>query len=545
MKWGERWRVARTLYRELSFQSIYALKSGNTFLRERKDVDPGDRAERRILQSKITVCVLFGLTALASAALVSEGRYYIPTALTPMYFDATIFALSLVVIFSLVWITGLQVALPFLSSQALTALRALPIEEEDLEGISALAFLHLFDLPLTTAFVLFPVAIFLATGSALAALASLPAIAATEVFALSLSLVTAGFFARTVSGSTGGSLRNLLARWTFLILWTVPSLAITIFIVFSVQILGTLGQWELVQPGSLALLFGVFPFPFAWVIASAAIPTTAPPAYMALWTVALGAYSVLLILAGEWLLTAPLRLGRTVAAVAPSPPRSWRLRTTSPTVAVLAKDLRIASRTPAYAFLLLLPLLDAFVLGLFTYLGNPNPAMADRYASAAVTVAVLLSAFFGPVFFATEVMGFSLTRTLPLTQRTLMMGKSALITIVYIIAFLLVALLVASRIHDFPIFLLFGSAELPAIVAAALLEMGILVWRAEKTGVPLTSLYSGAWWVTMVSVPGLLVAGTPLIAFHFYPSVPLMAVLAIGLLVPVAVLTLRGANRTL
>jgi predicted permease len=221
------------------------------------------------------------------------------------------------------------------------------------------------------------------------------------------------------------------------------------------------------------------------------------------------------------------------------------LTLTFPSLAIIQKDLRIASRTPAYAFLLLLPLLDAFVLGLFTYLGSPDPATAGRFASAAVSVAVLLSAFFGPVFFATEVMGFSLTRTLPLTQRTLILGKSFLIVIVYTIAFLLVAVLVASRISDFPLFLLFAVAELPAVVATALLEIGMLIWRAEKTGVPLTNLYSGAWWVTMVSVPGLAVAGTPLVLFHYVPSIPWMALSAVLLLGPVSVLILRGRNKPL
>ena len=36
---------------------------------------------------------------------------------------------------------------------------------------------------------------------------------------------------------------------------------------------------------------------------------------------------------------------------------------------------------------------------------------------------------------------------------------------------------------------------------------------AEKTGIPISSLYSGAWWATIVVIPGLIVAGLPLLVY--------------------------------
>lgn len=549
MDWRERLRLSNCLYREVTFQAIYALKSGNVFFsgdRKREQEGPAV-AQRRVLQSKLTVAVLFMLTFLASAFALRYGREFFPTTLSALYFDGTIISLVLVVLFSLVWITGLQVALPFVSSQATTALLVLPVTEEDAAWVSFLAFLRLFDAPLLTALIFFPMAVGLALSSVLAGAAVLPGVLATEVLALALSLLTAKFFSRSVSGASGGSLRSLAVRWLYLVLWTIPSLVITIFITFSVQIITALGDWELNAPLALQAVFALFPFPFGLLAASFATPPVAGgPSNTVTIALAL-VYFVVVAVSVRWILRAPLALSRITTVSNARRLAGTRLIVTRPSMAILKKDLRIASRTPAYAFLLLLPLLDAFVLGLFTYLGSPAPILAQRYAFAGVTVAVLLATFFGPVFFATEVIGFSLTRTLPLSQRTLILSKTSLIALVYLMAFGVVAVLVASRVNDFPAFVLFAVIELPAVIAAAFLEIGVLLERAKRTGVPIASLYSGAWWTTLVVVPGLVVSVAPLVLYTYFtlpylPALVWMALLSLSLAAVVGGIVLRGKN---
>jgi predicted permease len=549
MDWRERLRLSNCLYREVTFQAIYALKSGNVFFsgdRKREQEGPAV-AQRRVLQSKLTVAVLFMLTFLASAFALRYGREFFPTTLSALYFDGTIISLVLVVLFSLVWITGLQVALPFVSSQATTALLVLPVTEEDAAWVSFLAFLRLFDAPLLTALIFFPMAVGLALSSVLAGAAVLPGVLATEVLALALSLLTAKFFSRSVSGASGGSLRSLAVRWLYLVLWTIPSLVITIFITFSVQIITALGDWELNAPLTLQAVFALFPFPFGLLAASFATPSVAGGPSNSV-TIALAlVYFAVVAVSVRWILRAPLALSRITIVSGARRLAGTRLIVTRPSMAILKKDLRIASRTPAYAFLLLLPLLDAFVLGLFTYLGSPAPILAQRYAFAGVTVAVLLATFFGPVFFATEVIGFSLTRTLPLSQRTLILSKTSLIALVYLMAFGVVAVLVASRVNDFPAFVLFAVIELPAVIAAAFLEIGVLLERAKRTGVPIASLYSGAWWTTLVVVPGLVVSVAPLVLYTYFtlpylPALVWMALLSLSLAAVVGGIVLRGKN---
>lgn len=549
LDWKERLRLANVLYREVTFQAIYALKSGNVFFSgDRKKQSEGPQlAQRRVLQSKITVAVLFLLTFLASAVALRFGRSYFDTSLSTVYFDGAIISLVLVVLFSLVWITGLQVALPFVSSQATTALLVLPLSEEDASWVSFLAFMRLFDAPLITALLFFPLVVGYSLNSVGAGLAIVPGVIATEVLALALSLLTARFFSRSVSGASGGSWSSLVVRWIYLVLWTIPSLVITIFITFSVQIITTLGDWQANDPTALQSVFALFPFPYGFLSASLSgtpgtgLPAIAVPVLLAI------IYFVLVVFSIQWIHGAPLALSR-ISTLSPAKRNAGtELTLTTPAVAVLKKDLRIASRTPAYAFLLLLPLLDAFVLGLFTYLGSPAPFLAQRYAFAGVTVAVLLATFFGPVFFATEVIGFSMTRTLPLSQRTLIFSKTGLIAFVYLMAFAVVAVLVSSRVYDFPSFVLFAVVELPAVVAAAFLEIGVLLERAKQTGVPIASLYSGAWWTTLVVVPGLLVSIAPLalysyVTLPYLPPLGWMAVVSLTLVLIIGSIVLHGKN---
>lgn len=552
MDWRERWRFSQYLYREVSYQSIYSLKTGNILSGE--DAKAGEarpkRAERRVLQSKLTISGMFFLTFIGAAFLLRYGTQFIPTTLTPVYFDATILTMVLVVLFSLVWVTGLQVALPFVSSQVLTALKTLPLSEQDASWISLITFLKLFDMPLATAFVIFPLSVGVGTGSWAAGLATVPVVLLTEIFALSMSLATAKFFSRNVTGASGGSLIGLAKRWAYLILWTIPSLVITIFIVFVLSIIATLGTWETSSPRSLQALFTLFPYPFTYLTSVLGTRAPASLTWVAITGGAAALYIVIGLFSARWLFSAPLSLsGATTASTYVGGERRG-LVVSLPPVAILKKDMRMASRTPAYAFLLLLPLLDSFILGLFTYLGSPSPALAERYAVAGVTVAVLLATFFGPVFFATEIMGFTLTRTLPISQRTLMIGKTTLISVVYIASFLVLATLVASQLHDLGGFLLYALAELPAVLAAALLEIGVLLNRAEKTGVPIANLYSGAWWTTLVVVPGLIVAVTPLIVFDsvhlsLIPPIALMALTSLLILAVIGFAVLWDKGRPL
>jgi predicted permease len=533
----EAWALTRVIYQEFSFQSIYALKQGNV-------LDPSSsqeplravrKARSRVAQSKLMVSLLLLFIIVAGAfALTRGGAFGIH--LAPVDYATSVIAGQLLLLFSLLWMTGLQIAPTLSNSRIFNLIATLPVPERQNRRVATFLLLRVFDAPALTALLFLPLSDALATGS-------LPA---------AVALYTASFFVSQVSGSRGGTRGTSALRWIYLLLWSLPSLAITGFVSFSSQILNTLGLWEVNNPLAFQSILLVFPFPFGYLPAQDAFPGQDPFHLLdglPFW-LAVAAYAALGVLAARWLFTAPM----TVSLRQPKSSRGETgtfppLRRSSPTGAILQKDLRVASRTPGYAFLILLPLLDAFVLGLSSYVAAPGPAAAGHYALAAVTVAALLATFFGPAFFATEVLGYSFTRTLPISRRTLLLGKASLIVLIYTVASLLVMGLVAFRVGDPVPFLVFALAELPAVLGAAVLELGVLFNRAERTGIPLTNLYSGAWWTMLVVIPGLVVAGIPLVLYtvgqyyHTVWAVPSMALSALALLTVTGLWALWGRGR--
>jgi predicted permease len=227
-------------------------------------------------------------------------------------------------------------------------------------------------------------------------------------------------------------------------------------------------------------------------------------------------YVALTVWSAAWLFREVRELGH----IPPRPPMEgpvaeFRLRPQISPWAVLTKDLRIASRTPGYAFLLLLPVLDAVALGLITVADAPGPSAAIGLALGAVTAAALLATFFGPAFFAIEVLAFSYGRTLPLSDRAIIVGKVGLMALVYLAASGIVLLMALVRVFDPLLFVGFILAELPAIAAAGALELGWLFRTARRRGFPVVNLYSGAWTAIVVAIPGLVIAGAPLLLFRY------------------------------
>jgi predicted permease len=303
------------------------------------------------------------------------------------------------------------------------------------------------------------------------------------------------------------------------VLWLVPVFSMFVFVVAAPAFLEWLGHVFTVGPwldSRLVLL--AFPFSLASLPALAA----GGPASLGLdpagW-IFLGAgivvYAGLTVWSLVWVLGSVRRIG-LVPAVAELPGTAAEivLRPRRPMLAVLTKDLRIASRTPGYAFLILLPVMDAIAIGLLTYVSPPGTSTSFSIALAAVTTAAILATFFGPAFFAIEVFAYSYGRTLPISDPTLVAGKASMVSAMYLVAAGTVLGLSLARIFQPGLFAAFVLAELPAVTAAAFLELGLLYRRARTRGLPITNLYASAWFAFLVGVPGVLVAAGPLVTFE-------------------------------
>ncbi len=517
MGWRNAWRLSRIGYREIAFQAIYAVRLGNV-LPERQDADLKARTDRRVLQSKVMVAALLGLMGFAGAGATDPRIAHVlaPNA-PPAIYVASLISGVLLLQMSFLWTTGLQILPTFLASRVLPTLETLPISLGDRRKTGFLLYLRLFDLPALAVLIVTPLSFGWALGSPLAGLALLPGTVAAILLAFALALATGTYFVRRVQGSPAG-LSSTALRWLFLVLLAVPAFAIYAFISFSPEFLAEFTTLSAHPTLALTGLLLVFPFPYGF-LPSLVLPNASTaslglsPFNVGVLLLAAAAYVVPLTLLAQWLYAAPREYALAQPLVLTRRTNGGPLRTGAVVPAVILKDLRVASRSPAYAFVVLLPLLDALVLGLSTFVGHPREQDVFRLGAAGVSTAALLATFFGPAFFATEVMAYSYTRTLPLALRSLILGKVSLVVLIYGLASVLVLAFTIARVFLPFLFLAFVLAELPALVAAALLEIGLLYSISARRGLAVTNLYTGAWYAALVVVPAIFVTGLPLAAF--------------------------------
>ncbi len=522
------------MYTEVAFQAIYGLRAGNS-ANERVTPDARE-ARRKVLESKILISALLSLVALAIPVLLGRTVESLAAPALPIgLYRASVLDGLLVLDLALLWWTGLQALPTLLGAGVQPLIETLPIRESTLRDAALLTTARLFDLPALSVLIFTPLAVGYALGSPWAGLAILPGAFAAVLVAIGLALATGKFYVRHVQGSRGGFSRAAL-RWAYLVLWTLPAFALFGFVTFSPQFfLGLLSLYEHGPAWALTLLASAFPFPLA------ALPLYLPgqfaPEVSAAPVLASAAiYLVVLAPLALWMWGAPREFARTPAVDAEpaGSSRGFRISGRSVPVAILQKDLRIASRTPGFALLILLPLLNSAAIGLWSFFGAPRGVDVFSVGSAAVASSALLAAFFAPAFFAIEVYGYAFTRSLPISRDALLAGKVAMVAAIYlgsaglVLGITALAVPTAFAINSFVFFVV---AELAAIVAAALVEFGILYWRAERSGLPITGLYAGASWVLLVSIPGLFVAGAPLVIFEYLRTAGSTGT---GLLIPMA-----------
>ncbi|MCI4352315.1 MAG: hypothetical protein L3K14_02875 [Thermoplasmata archaeon] len=555
-------RLSEVAYLELSFQAVYALRQGNMLASE-APTDPRDLAKtarRRVGQSKFLVSFLI-LLLIGGAMLTLTNlfeRFFLvgPTPVPLPLYTGTVIAGLLLLELSFLWMVGLQSLPTYLGSQIFPVLETLPIPEKKLDRVALLVLVRLFDAPAVTALVFTPLALGFALNSVFAGLLVLPGVVVVILIAMGLSLRTGRFFVQHVQGSRGG-LRESILRWFYLLLWAVPAFGIYGFVSFGFQIMYGLAYLGRTSPNALGSLLLLFPFPMGLIpvvgLGGANSISLLPGGNVLTIALAALGYGGLAVGVAWWLRTAPRALSRLSPEVELTDERRGvGLRPVGVPAAILLKDLRTASRTPGYAFVVLLPLIDAVVIGLSSYIGAPQPQSVFDLAAAAVSTTAILAIVFGPAFFATEVMGYSYTRTLPLTNRSMLLGKSSLIVLIYAIASVIVVGLTILRLLEVWLFIAFVLAELPGLIAAAFLEIALLFRRAEKAGVPVSLMSTGAWWAITVVLPGIVIAGFPIALFAVLQYVGVspiqsllaMAVVALAELAVVSLLALGpGTSR--
>jgi predicted permease len=547
MTWREARRISDVAFSEVCLQAIFAFRQGNSPLAGAQ-AGAARTARRRVIQSKVLVGAVLGLVAAGGAGILADAphiaqRAFFGVVVTVPILQAGVLTGLLSLDVAFLWWTGLQVLPTFLASGVLATLEPLPIDDKTLGRVAGLLYLRLFDVPAIVVLVTTPLFVGIVLGPT-AGLVVIPGVVCAVAFSLALALLTGRAFVRRVQGSRGGGGRTIV-RWTYLVLWILPAFAMFGFSVAAPGFLALLGRTLAAGPSPARdVLLAAYPFTFAALppIATGGSSSLAlDPSGIAILFTAAAAYLLVAEWSVAWLMRSVRRVGiAPPVALLDAPVVSRAVVPHGAARAVLTKDLRIASRTPGYAFLVLFPILDALAIGLFTFVTGPGSNGALALGLAAVTTAALLATFFGPAFFAIEVNAYAYGRTLPISDRSVVLGKVALVAAIYAAGAGLVLGITVLRVFQPGVFLAFIAAEFPAVVAAGMLELGILFRRARARGLPLVNLYAGAWYAIAVSIPGLVLAGAPLVAFHLLAAAPVATALTAMGLVALAELALAA-----
>jgi predicted permease len=307
------------------------------------------------------------------------------------------------------------------------------------------------------------------------------------VFGVALALALSGAFQRNIRRGGRGK-GAALGRTVFLISWgfAAASLGFLFNLVgYIVPVLDSAVSGSL-SSSALPMAFSlVHPFYAGFLAASLAFPEF-PRGSASLGVAAvlsfgaLAAYSALALAAGRW----ALRLASKVARGAQTVTVRQRatdllLKVRRPVPAYVLKDVRVASKTPATAFIFALPVLEAVVIVLeLTSVGSIR-AYSVLTATALGCLFTLISA---SVLLNTEGTGLDYTLSLPLGARVIVLAKSAVATAAYLPVPAAVGLLLLFGRPSSAWLALVPLAEVPSVLAATRAELSFFISGYRRSG---------------------------------------------------------------
>lgn len=510
MKLRELWRLSSILYKEVSFQSIFSLRTGAALPR-RGNADVRrlmNNAKMSTLISKIITSVfiaVFGFTVLLPLS-IQMGTSHIARALA-IVGGVTAFLSS--VLFLIIFM-GLQVSTSFISSKTVEILSPLPLSRRDISNTVFLCFTRIFDLPLITAVVVFVSAYTFYSGSLLGGLIVLVSVIVTEIFALSLTIGLAKFFYSRVSGAGGRSKWKALLRLVFMVLWVLPSLGTYLVLDFATQIIESFASLAQIFSSYLNFLVLVYPFSYGFLVSFTTFFSEANYLSLELSIISFFGYLILGIFSLRWVTGAIRKLGTggTVHVVREIV-KDTLIRTQSSWLGIIRKDLRVASRAPSYASLFLLPTIQTIVLVLsFSSLGNIGLSVTFGILTGMSIVTLMLP----PTLFSIEGVASAYSRSLPLRKRTLIFSKAILSTLTYLISLAVLFVVATFLGKDFATILVFGAIHALSVASGSMVELKLLANKFWKEGFSLGNIYARLTTYILIVLPGLITLFLPLAA---------------------------------
>jgi len=509
VKFRELWRVSSTVTKEISFQSVFSTRAGSSLPR-RGSANVAQlvrNANYNMWISKVLTTVficVFGFVMfvpqLGQTTSAGTSKEFAVVASVSTFLAAVLFFIVFM---------GLQISTSLVSSKIADSLSPFPLSKKEVSNVIFLCLVRIFDLPLLAALVVLPTAYLIVGGSVVGGPITVIAAVVTEIFALGLTIGLARFFYSKVASGGGRSKWKTVTRFLFMLVWMVPAFGTYFVINFAEVILQSFASFTQILGPSRELLVMIFPFSFGFLISYMSNLQTVNIPLLGLSTASSVLYVVFAFYCFRWVTTTIRKIGtgrivganrETVKDTMIHPRRPWS--------GIIRKDLAIASRSPSYAVLFLLPALQVAVLAMsFSSFESGFVVTTGVLIGISMTTLVL-----PPTMFSIEGLASSYTRSLPLRKRTLILAKTLLTLFIYslsVIALLVIAVFVK---RNFTSEILFGTLYLFSIAAASMLELTILARKFWTEGFALGNVYARLSTFISILVPGYALAWAPMVA---------------------------------
>jgi Membrane protein of 12 TMs len=509
VKFSQLWRLSAKVYKEVSFQSIFSLRSGSGLpqdsKRNVKQLVSNARVNTIISKLLTTVFIAAFAIIVFSPAIIGDSG---PTMSLEVALPGSVSAFLTAVLFLIVFM-GLQMSTSFVSTRIVDFLSPLPLSRSEISNIVFLCFVRIFDIPLVSAGIVFLAVYFLIGGSVVGGIISLMAIAVTEIFGLTFTIVSAKFFYSRVARAGGKSLWQAFLRLAFMLVWILPTFAAYFVLSFASQIVQFFAYLTQGYSTLSHLLVLIYPFSYGFLVSYASFFHSVDYVALIFASASCTAYVGIAAYCVKWVTRTVRDISTgTLVRGTREVVKDTFIKPQVPWLGILRKDLRIASRAPSFASLFLLPVTQTVAVAI-TF--SSVSVVGINTVLGILTGISMITLLLPPTLLSIEGLASAYTRHLPFTKRTLITAKTLLVTLTFILSLIVLSIVSFALGRDFSLILIFGTIHAFSIAAAIMLELSLLLRKMWKEGFALGNIYSRISTYIVILIPGYIMAAVPMI----------------------------------
>jgi hypothetical protein len=481
MKFIEAWRLSKTPYLEVAFRSAQLNRTSNQggggFSSSRYNT-PEQRVKSIVRSTRISKIIFTFFIGVGSTFPFAQ---YLTNHSTTILVSAI--SLSLLISLGYLILYLFQVLPSFASTEPYSLLSTLPFDQKDFSLITFLSFVRTFDSQVICAITVQVAAIALLTGSLLATLLMFIASIINLTFGIAIAIFLSRLFYRNITRG-GRSIVASISRLVFLITWGIAVMSIGFFFDFLPYLTGFINdavKSNLSTPTGPVFAL-VHPFSAALVITAAVYPSvfgSSGASSLEIISYAAGVlYVGLAIFAGRRTLEviSSVARGQGVSIIRKAA-KEFGIKPRVPLFAYVLKDLRIASKSPATAFLFAFPVLETVIV-FFSF------SSVSRFSATSILSSMAIGLFFimfmSSALLNTEASSIDLTISLPLRPITIVNAKALIVSLTYLPVPIVILLLEYHKTLTSPLLTLVPFIEILAVASAGAAQIGLFIVGHRK-----------------------------------------------------------------